>query len=309
MFLLNILYRCKVFSLFIIGYFSLFLVNYPLRAESLIVFKNQVKKEIRKQNLYDSRIISSSLAKKKKNKSYHSHELFLLKEATSPQKINVFNKTNAIDAPSSSVGILFTYKYNENVRIDISGSFSNWQRTPMHRGKNGVYFLYYPINQEMMPLDLDSNVTEIQIRYRFFINGYWTHDPTHSSREISSIKENVSIYSFPLEKKELHKISYRIIEKIPNEKNANSQYYLIQFQIFNPSAQRIALVGEFNQWDVESDILNKNSNNIFSTTLLLQSGNYLYHYFIDGNWKLDLNNVETRYHTGREKSYSYLQLP
>lgn len=55
------------------------------------------------------------------------------------------------------------------------------------------------------------------------------------------------------------------------------------------SAQKVALCGEFNNWNAESNPLKKRKNGNFSTTISLSPGNsYRYRYLVDGKrWEND----------------------
>ena len=57
------------------------------------------------------------------------------------------------------------------------------------------------------------------------------------------------------------------------------------------SAKRVYVVGEFNQWDMESTPMIKRKDGSFSVTLdLLKDREYQYRYLIDGTqWQNDFN--------------------
>lgn len=45
------------------------------------------------------------------------------------------------------------------------------------------------------------------------------------------------------------------------------------------------LVGEFNNWDTHANIMKKDKEGIWRTTLSLKPGRYEYRLFADGNWQ------------------------
>ena len=57
------------------------------------------------------------------------------------------------------------------------------------------------------------------------------------------------------------------------------------------SAKRVSVVGEFNQWNMESTPMKKRKDGSFSVTLdLLKDREYQYRYLIDGTqWQNDFN--------------------
>lgn len=61
----------------------------------------------------------------------------------------------------------------------------------------------------------------------------------------------------------------------------------VRFQLDAPNATEVAVVGSFNDWDVESHKLARGSDGLFATTLDLESGRHEYLFVVDGSWVLD----------------------
>lgn len=56
----------------------------------------------------------------------------------------------------------------------------------------------------------------------------------------------------------------------------------VEFRLSLPGVKSAALVGSFNNWDLEQTPLSKDSNGSWKTTVLLAPGRYEYRFVIDG---------------------------
>jgi len=61
----------------------------------------------------------------------------------------------------------------------------------------------------------------------------------------------------------------------------------VQFECLAPDAQKVCLVGNFNNRDAKTNPMKKDKNGIWKTTLSLKPDRYEYRFFIDGNWEND----------------------
>ncbi len=65
----------------------------------------------------------------------------------------------------------------------------------------------------------------------------------------------------------------------------------VLFSLVAPEANRVELVGSFNEWDKSRAIpMNRRSNGVWHTTLDLSPGRHLYKFIIDGAWRPDPAN-------------------
>lgn len=58
------------------------------------------------------------------------------------------------------------------------------------------------------------------------------------------------------------------------------------------SAGRVSVAGEFNGWDMNANLMQKNENGVWSVTIKLPVGSYAYKFVVDGNWTVDSDNSE-----------------
>lgn len=63
---------------------------------------------------------------------------------------------------------------------------------------------------------------------------------------------------------------------------------VVKFVILAPKAGKVALVGDFNDWDeTRSPVMQADKNGLWSVTLPLSVGRHMYAYVVDGTWIAD----------------------
>jgi len=66
----------------------------------------------------------------------------------------------------------------------------------------------------------------------------------------------------------------------------------IQFVFPSPKAQKVSLVGDFNNWDILANPMEKDKKGIWKVTVNLKPGRYEYRFFIDEKWENDPSCTE-----------------
>ncbi len=61
----------------------------------------------------------------------------------------------------------------------------------------------------------------------------------------------------------------------------------VPFEFLAQDAQEVYLVGNFNNWDERANLMKKDKNGMWKTTLTLKPGRYEYRFLVDGNWEND----------------------
>lgn len=61
----------------------------------------------------------------------------------------------------------------------------------------------------------------------------------------------------------------------------------VNFSLLAPGAQNVSLAGDFNDWDVNTHLLQKVSNGTWEVNIDLNPGKYEYRFVVDGEWKND----------------------
>lgn len=193
-----------------------------------------------------------------------------LKSAEAPREARIIRYDMRSRRQVIQTGILVTYKNRNARRVGIAGDFSHWKILHMERSNAGVwYHLCTGFN------------TAGEHRYKLIVDGTWISDPANPSREDDGTGSYVSLLNPPLLPEGTH-VTYRRLDR-----------QTIEFRIFKPDARLVSLVGDFNNWNPENDLLRKGRDGIWRLHKKLTPGTYRYQYVIDGRWTTDLYNENT----------------
>ncbi len=214
-------------------------------------------------------IASTSPFGEKKSEFYY-HNLRFLKKSSPPHVMELVKIDNMTHKkPLSMKGVLVTYKNRNAKNVVIAGSFSSWKLVTMDRSKNGIWYHF-----------IEIEYLERDVRYKFNIDGIWIMDPMNSKKIDDGYGSYMSVID-RVRSDEGKYLTYRIINN------------MIEFRLYKPEARLISIVGDFNNWNPESDLLEKDKNGIWRLGKRLSRGMYRYKYIIDGNWTVDLYNDDT----------------
>ena len=68
----------------------------------------------------------------------------------------------------------------------------------------------------------------------------------------------------------------------------------VTFSLEAAEAQEASLMGDFNNWNPKMHPMKNDGNGIWSKTVMLYPGEYEYKFLVDGDWKEDPRNGQTR---------------
>ncbi len=228
---------------------------------------------------------------------YSLQQLETLRRAVAPRYVRVVNYRQY---PSTrrylEKGVLFTYYGYRSRRVMLAGDFNNWTPIPMHRNSMGVYYWILPVREVEGGRIVDT------YKYKFVVDGIWTHDPTHQNFTDDGLGGYVS--SYYLDRPDVNRqATVRVIRE-----TRPAAERLVEFAIYQPNVENLSLVGDFNNWNPEHDVMTRGEDGIFRLRLRLRPGQYLYKYVADGRWILDSFNEDARYHNGIRELASFLDL-
>jgi 1,4-alpha-glucan branching enzyme len=201
-------------------------------------------------------------------RTLYFQSLKFLKQADPPQKVMMVRTDHSSGGgPMLEHGVLFTYKNREAKRAYISGNFSGWKPRRMLRSDHGVWYYF-----------LSSEREERSIEYKYLVDDIWIMDPLNPDRMDDGMGSYISIAE-PFMTSEGAQVTYRISGR-------NS----VEFRIYKPRARFISIVGDFNNWNPENDVLARGRDGIWRLQKKLFPGVYRYKYVIDGDWAPDYYN-------------------
>ncbi len=215
---------------------------------------------------------------------YNLEHLERLRRAVSPRYVRVMDWSHYRASGQMLLrGILFTYEGYRAQKVFIAGDFSNWKLIPMRRNQRGVYYHVLPVRE----IEAGNRLKDYS--YKFLVDGIWNHDPSHPNTRDDGLGGYVS--RFHLEKEDVpRQISVRILKEVRTGADR-----LVEFAIYLPNIENLALVGNFNAWNPEHDLPVKGPDGIFRLRLRLKPGEYVYKYVADGRWMVDPFNPDTRF--------------
>ncbi|WP_078130187.1 carbohydrate-binding module 48 [Leptospira alexanderi] len=235
-----------------------------------------------------------------KEKIYYYWQMEKLKKAVAPRYIRYIDSALSLETGKLlNRGILFTFEGIENEEVSICGNFSLWRCIPLKKNSHGVFYIV------LNPESRDTIREELKIlEYKFRVDGLFTHDPSNPDSAEDGNGSLVSrLIAIPSGPDKL--ATTRILEDSPYEE---LEYRTVEFRIYAPDAEMITLVGDFNHWDPEEDVLKKD-NEVFTLIKKMKPGNYLYNFVQDGKIILDTFNQNTRLREDTGEISSYLTVP
>ncbi|TGK37444.1 carbohydrate-binding module 48 [Leptospira gomenensis] len=236
-----------------------------------------------------------------KEKIYYYWQMEKLKRAVPPRYIRYIDSSLSLETGKLlNRGILFTFEGIENEEVAVCGNFSLWRCIPLKKNDHGVFYTVFN------PESRDSIREDLKIfEYKFRVDGLFTHDPSNSDSaedgDGSLISRLIAVPSGP----DKHATA-RILEDSPYEE---LEFRTVEFRIYAPDAEMISLIGDFNHWDPEEDILKRESNGTFTLIKKMKPGTYLYNFVKDGKTVLDMFNQNTRLREEVGEISSFLSVP
>jgi hypothetical protein len=141
---------------------------------------------------------------------------------------------------------------------------------PFSRNEHDVFVLDYPVPEGVR-----------DIRYRIVVDGLWMADPVNPRVDTDEAGDEFSV--FTLEREPQRPI---VNPKVVGEGE-------ITFTYHGRSGHRVALVGDFNNWDPFMDYLAEASPGVYTISLRVPPGPHYYAFFTDGRRVLDRFNSES----------------
>lgn len=194
------------------------------------------------------------------------NSLRFLKKASAPEQLLMI-MTDVSGSKSAVRGTLFTYQNRSAKSVKITGNFSEWHPEKMERSRDGIWYYF-----------LGKSDIKNDIKYKFMADGIWISDPKNPDREDDGTGSYLSIADKPAEY-EGTQVSYRL-----KDKNR------VEFRVYSPKASFVSVVGDFNRWNPENDLLKKGKDGIWRIKKRLSPGSYRYKFVIDGEWTNDIYN-------------------
>jgi len=240
---------------------------------------------------------SAGLEDSQEARVYTTFQLSRLRRAVTPRYVRILDE-DLLAAGTNPMqrGILFTCEGYRSREVFLSGDFNNWGRLRMNRNSMGVYYVVLPVRE------IESGRRIYRYHYKFVVDGIWKHDPMNKNYVDDGLGGVIS--EFNLDREDINRLA--TVRVLSEGRRMNER--LVEFAIYLPDVENLSLVGNFNDWNPEHDLLVKGQDGIFRLRLRLRPGEYVYKYIADGRWVLDPYNPETRFHETLDELCSYIKL-
>ncbi|MBU1078116.1 MAG: hypothetical protein KKH98_12535 [Spirochaetes bacterium] len=180
--------------------------------------------------------------------------------------------TNARSPVMEKTNIIFSYKDKFAETVSIAGTFNNWEKDQyfLKKNKHGVW-------------ETAIHISKGEYYYKFNVDGVWKHDP------------NNPVY---VDDKQGDYKSVLVIDNIIKDRADSPTVInkdIIRFSFYNkdlPSNYTISVIGDFNDWKTNKDVMADNDfNKTWFTTVELKKGEYYYKFYLAGTEFFDPQNT------------------
>jgi hypothetical protein len=189
---------------------------------------------------------------------------------TAPRLVSLADSENYQKYGSVVVhGMLFTYKSQRARNVFLVTEKDQYARTKMEKNIHGVWY-----GLLILP-EYDSSKPGRKIRYKYLVDDLFLHDPTHNNKIDDGSR---GFISFTIVPERLMKPKVGVII-LPTDGVYGSR---VLFRIKLDNARNISLVGTFNNWNSELDVMKQDAEGYFYLEKYLESGDHLFAYKVDG---------------------------
>jgi len=136
--------------------------------------------------------------------------------------------------------------------------------------EKGLFVFTYPVPEGLLT-----------IRYRIAVDGLWMTDPTNAATNVDDLGNEFSVFT-------LDKEPSRPIVNPRSERDGE-----LTFTFRGATGQRVALVGDFNNWDPFMTLMKETAPGVFIVTVRVPAGGHFYYFLTQGRRVLDRYNADT----------------
>lgn len=195
---------------------------------------------------------------------------------------------NAFAPMITESGVLFSYDDKYAQKVFVAGTFNNWEKEefPLQKNKNGIWSGYVQIAKG-------------EYYYKFVVDRIWKYDLNNPEKMDDGSGDYKSKLIVSLDIQDRPDKPYVI------------NYDIIRFKFYNkdlPSKYNISVIGSFNDWQPNIDIMvDSGFNKEWYTTKRLLPGEYYYKFYLEGKEFFDPEN-NNHVFTPEEKEANYLKV-
>ncbi len=174
--------------------------------------------------------------------------------------------TQAAPAGSGKIPTAFSYTDASAQSVHLAGEFNGWLDNVDGKVTGHPEWLLHNDGSGNWTLTVPLAVGRHAFKYVIDGGARWEHDPHMPiASDDNSIIEVLALGTAP----------------VPRSGAG------VSFSYSDPVAKSVFVAGEFNQWSITANPMRKNQQGIWTATIPLKPGKYLYKLLVDGTWKAD----------------------
>jgi hypothetical protein len=168
--------------------------------------------------------------------------------------------------------LLLSYRPDRPTRfVGVRFAHESWKELHACRvNEKGVFILEYPWPEGAK-----------EIRYRIVVDGLWMIDPANPDVDSDAAGNEYSVFTVDTPPR------IRLVS--PRRESDGA----VTFTYTGAPRHRVALVGDFNNWDPVMDIMQESSAGVYTITLRMPPGSHWYVFLTDGLRIVDRRNGDS----------------
>ncbi len=190
---------------------------------------------------------------------------------------NGYNNDTRFENPNFIRNAIKFYYVNDDARdVFLKSSFDEWKyRYPFKKHQDGYWYLELSYKEPLFQLKKGT------YHYKILVDGTFINDPFNKRYVGDGFGGKLSVLEI--------KDDILYYEKSP--KHVEEDIY--SFYYYSQDANRVYLVGNFNNWNPYIDKFEYKGNGNWILEKKFTKGEYVYAYVEDGEWKKDPLNTDT----------------
>jgi hypothetical protein len=214
----------------------------------------------------------------------YGYTLDTMRAAQKPRFVTLIDAFNyARGQGLNNRGVLFSYHNRAARDVRFVADIPGFSPQPMRRNKYGVWIYYY------IPPEIVHSAPTKKIRYKFWVDGLYTVDDTHTQHEKDTGGNIASVFHLLHD----HFASSAGVFVLDTPVNHGRE---VLFRIPAGEAETASIAGDFNHWNPQRDFLSKGSDGYFELRKVIPPGEYTFLYRLDGKLKQKVATRESRTH-------------
>ncbi|MEJ2665413.1 MAG: hypothetical protein P8107_15470 [Spirochaetia bacterium] len=167
--------------------------------------------------------------------------------------------------------VIFTYQATGKVYY-VGARFAHENYTTLHKYVKNAKNLF------VLVMPIPEDVT--QLKYRIVVDGLWMKDPFNEATKEDELGIEYSLVMLP----QKHMKYITSPEILPNG--------MVKFTLKARAGSSVFIAGDFNNWDPFTNMMQEETEGLYTISLKLYPGRHYYYFLINGKRMIDPYNTQ-----------------